>query len=389
MPPTEPDLYIKYADGDDGTRPIPNGKPFWASPSIWVTNEAGARLTTADGQPLAFASAVNLVHVRVHGTTASPTYSGSKVQVWVCDCTTTPLGPDSSRPSANGQQGRTGTISSAVSSSASGETYVAWNPDPAADLIHGANPGEGHLCIGANVYYEGLPSPLGGPLTAGALDVIGNRRHGQCNVTVKKVSANPSPMVLRLSTLGAEVQDFEVRGEELDREGGIGALEQELLLAHCFVDLVGGKPKPRMVPGPCQTEPFERTWLRGGGRLVLTGMPEPAEIRVAGHDARFSVITEQSCRGGGGEGDGGVHLRGRGGDGKGGDGERGDGGHCCGTEAELTIRPGERVPVLVSIECEGDPGEVHTLDIVQQTDDGTVVGGARVVALHVPDWFGC
>ncbi|WP_329245989.1 hypothetical protein OG223_11205 [Streptomyces sp. NBC_01478] len=386
----DPDLYIKWNSTDDGTRPVPDGGAFWASPSIWITNAAGDRVTTADGQPLAFAGAVNLVHVTVDGTAESPTYSGAKVQVWVCDCSTTPVGPDSSRHSAGDQQGRTGTISSAVSKNASGTTYVSWRPDVDTDLINGANPGEGHLCVGANVYYEGLPGPLGAQLTAGTLDVKRNRHHAQCNVTVKKVSNLQAPMVLRLAALGAEEEQFQVRGWELDREGGIGSLEQELLLAHCFVDLVGGKPKPRKVPGPCQTEPFERTWLAGGGRLTLTGMPEPTEIRAAGHDARFTLLTEESCRGGGGKGDGGVHLHDGGDDHGGWGGGDGDGGDCDGgARARLTVRPGERTPVLVNIECDGDPGEVHTIDVVQQTPDGVVLGGARLVALHVPDWFGC
>ncbi|MFE9952936.1 hypothetical protein ACFYRJ_36490 [Streptomyces sp. NPDC005531] len=53
------------------------------------------------------------------------------------------------------------------------------------------------------------------------------------------------------------------------------------------------------------------------------------------------------------------------------------------------IQPGEHVPVIFVVDSTGEPGEVHTFDIMQQTRDGLVLGGARVIAVDVPEWHCC
>ncbi|MEV4559232.1 hypothetical protein AB0K51_19895 [Kitasatospora sp. NPDC049285] len=390
-------LYVKYKSDDDGKSAIPPGSTPWASSEIWLTDANGNTQTspTDPNTPAAYIGA-NYIHVTVNSTNPTP-YTGVQVQAWVCDYTAGGVGPASSRPSTNGTSGVRTQIDDPLSSTQSRVAHLTWNALSGDETKNG-----GHLCIAVNCYYEGQPAPDGAERLGGFLDVFNDRHYAQRNIAVLPASQKLKSLVLRLANAGVEAADFEARAWELDREGGIGAVEQELLLAHCFVDLVDGKPKPPVVPAPCQTEPLERTWLRGGGRLMLTGMPEPAEIRVAGHDAQFTVRTNRHCEDGESQGGGPVHLRGAE-DGNGGDGGPGPGGGWGGGDpgggwgghggdgcgAGLTIRPGELSPVLVTLECEGDPGEVHTLDIVQQTDDGTVLGGARLVAMHVPDWWSC
>lgn len=369
--PKEPGvLYVKYKDTDDGTQVIPEGVPFWTSPSVWLTGPGGESKANGPDDTTAYAGE-NWVHVQVDSTSTTD-YEGIGVQVWVCDYTMGFIGPDSARPSVKGATGKLGSIHTAVHKGTPGTMHVSWTPD-ADDLINSPNPGQGHECVAVNVYYENLPAPEGARMSTGRLDVINNRHHAQCNLTILDKSRPAQMIAMRLTSAGVEAEDFEVRAWELDREGGIGALEQEKLLARCSVDLVGGEPKPPLVPPGCQTEPLERTWLRGGGQLVLTGLPEPAEIRVAGHDAEFTVLTDRSCEGGEEEG---AEQQ-----------SRGSGGGRGG--AGLTVNPGELAPVLLRLDCDGDAGEVHTIDVVQRSDDGVVLGGARLVVLHVPEWYHC
>ncbi|RJL35446.1 hypothetical protein [Bailinhaonella thermotolerans] len=351
MPKEPGNLYVKYADGDDGTDVIPAGAAFWASPSIWLTDTAGNSI------PSAQVGVDNWVHVRVDSTSTEP-YTGVKVQTWVCDYTAGFIGPDAAQSSSGGANGRTATVGTAVTKSSPGTMHVVWRPTN-ADLINGPNPREGHLCVGANVYVESPPGPEGARLTGGRLDVINNRHHGWKNVTVITKTLRLAPFAFRLANPGAEPDEFRVRARELDRGECLGRLEREHLLMRDFVDLVDGEPRPDPVPALCQTEPLERTWLAQGGRLVLRNMPEPAELRPAEHDAEFTIRTvNPACE------------------------ER----EQCGDPTRVRIRPGELTPVVFVLECDGDPGEVHTIDITQRTGEGAVIGGARLIAVHVPDW---
>ncbi|MEV8630893.1 hypothetical protein AB0395_04480 [Streptosporangium sp. NPDC051023] len=350
--PKEPGvLYVKYAAGDDGTDVIPSGAAFWASPSIWITDTAGNSI------PNAQVGVDNWVHVQVDST-STDSYTGVKVQTWVCDYTAGFIGPDAARPSSGGANGRTATVGTAVTKSSPGTMHVVWRPTT-ADLINGPNPNEGHLCVGANVYVETLPGPEGARLSSGRLDVINNRHHGWKNITVVAKTPRLAPLAFRLTNLGPEPENFQVRAWELDQGEGIGSLQQEHLLTQHFVDLVDGEPRPDPVPALCQTEPPERRWLAQGGRLVLRGVPERTELRPAQHRAEFTIRTaDQGCE------EPGEHAR-------------------------LQIRPGELAPVIFVLGCDGEPGEVHTIDITQQTADGVVLGGARLIAVHVPEWHCC
>ncbi|MFE5720445.1 hypothetical protein [Streptomyces erythrochromogenes] len=343
------DLYIKYTTGDDGSQEIPAGAVFWASPSIWLTDTSGASI------PQAKVGVDNWVHVQVDSMN-SEVRDNVKVQAWVCDYTPGFIGPDSARPSSGGANGRTGSISTGVSKTAPGVAKVVWRPLD-TDLINGPNIDTGHLCVGANVFVETLPAPEGARLSSGKLDVISNRHHGWLNITVVRNSPRIAPLAFRLTNPGTEPERFVLRAWELDGESAMGQVEQEHLLMAGFVDLTDCGPEPPLVPAACQREPHERTRLAKGGRLVLRGLPEPVPLRPAESEARFEIRTAA-------EG-------------------------CDPTTVEVDIRPGQHVPALFVVNSEGEPGEVHTFDIVQETQDGVVIGGARVITVDVPEWHCC
>ncbi|MBQ0975728.1 hypothetical protein KBZ00_32175 [Streptomyces sp. RK31] len=342
------DLYVKYTSGDDGSAAIPAGEAYWASPSIWLTDPAGNSI------PSAVVGEDNWVHVQVDSTNTNPR-STVKVQTWVCDFTAGFIGPDAARASSGGASGQTATVATDVSQATPGVAHVVWRPD-ATDLINGPNPDTGHLCVGANVYVETLPAPEGARLSSGRLDVIDNRHHGWKNVTVVRAAGEgPAPIAFRLANPGPEADVFVVMARELDGEAAMGQVEQEHLLATGFVDLADGPPDPPPVPAACLREPRERTRLAQGGQLVLRGMPDTRPLRPAEQRARFALVTAEGRD------------------------------HAL----EVGIRPGEQVPVVLAVDTAREPGEVHTFDIVQQTRDGLVLGGARLITVDVPEWHCC
>jgi hypothetical protein len=339
-------LYVKYAAGDSGIRPIPPGTAFWASPSVWLTDAGGNPI------PCARVGVDNWIHVQVDSTVDQPR-TGVKSQVWVCDYTAGYIGPDVARASSGGAAGRTGTVSTAVSSAAPGVTHVTWRPT-AADLINSANPNEGHLCVGVNIYAELPPPPEGAVLSSGRLDVINNAHHGWHNITVTTTPlVGPHNFAFRLTNPGVEAADFGV--EVWENEGELGQLEQETLLGAGFVDLVDSEPMPDPVPPTCQVEPPARTWLARGGRLVLRGMPEQTPLRPAGERAKIQLVTEQGAD----------------------------------QQVGVSIGPGEHVPVVLQIGATGQPGDVHVLDVAQRDRDGLVLGGGRILVVEVPEWHCC
>ncbi|MCD0449202.1 hypothetical protein LO762_08375 [Actinocorallia sp. API 0066] len=343
------DLYIKYDASDDGSSAIPGGAVFWASPSIWLADDEG------DTLPYAKVGVPTSIMVQVNSTSTTPR-TQVKVQTWVCDYTPGHIGPDTALSSSGGPNGRTKTVSTAVSKAGPGTVAIPWTPK-AADLINGPDPDHGHVCVGANVYVEFVPTeeappPEGGRLSSGTLDVMKNRHHGWKNITVVRNGPQFRPMVFRLTNPGPEPATFGVRAWEVDGDAPLSDVEQEHLLATHFVDLVEGAPKPPPQNPACLREPRERTWLAEGGRLVLLGVPDQVSLRRADRRADFVLRTAE-------------------------------GAFESGT---VRVEPGQRVPVALTVTSRGEPGEVHTFDIVRHTEDGTIVGGARLITVDVPDW---
>jgi hypothetical protein len=291
---------------------------------------------------------------------------GVKVQVWVCDFTLGGVGPAAvlTSGSAGGASGRTGTVPTGVSSNAPGIAQVHWTPQD-ADLLNSPEANKGHLCVGANVYVEGTP-PEGTIKTSGLLDVCNDQHHAWRNITVvKTIGLRVVEFSFRVVNPSEEVEEFALAVAELDRELAMGQLEQEQLLTAGFVDLRGGKGPNGdgdgegdggVRPG-CLDEPLERKRLREGGELVLTGLEEPVPLRPAKEPAREVDVLAEDDRG---------------------------------RELKLPITPGDRVPVTLRAALgESEAGEVHTFDITQTAGDGRIIGGARVIAVAVPEFLIC
>ncbi|MBU2670222.1 hypothetical protein KOI35_42650 [Actinoplanes bogorensis] len=344
MPKVPGDLYIKYDAADLGTAEIPAGAAFWASPSIWLSDVDGNTLTRAT------TGKDTVINVQVDSVDAD-SRTGVKVQVWVSDFTQGGVGPQTGLASGGGAAGRITTIQGIVSKASPGVAHVTWQPT-AADLINSPNPDEGHICVGANAFVENTPPPDGARVTGGVLNVIEDRHHGWKNITVVR-SANKvgTFITFRMGDPGTENGEFEVTAEDI---GAFGPLEAETLLAQGFVDLVDGA-EVRPIPAACLREPRERTRLAQGGTLVLTGMPETTPLRPAERRAKFTLVTAE------------------------------------GRDQTLCMKavPGAEVPVIFALEGNGEPGEVHVIDVVQRTTDGLVLGGARVIAVNVPEWHCC
>jgi hypothetical protein len=338
-------LYIKYDASDNGGRPIPAGAAFWVTPSIWLTDAAGTSLAEAQ------VGHVNVIHAQVSSLSADPR-SGARVQMWVSDYTAGFIGPDSGRQSSGGTLGRLGGVAGSVTSTVPGVATVDWTPVD-ADLINGPDPLHGHLCVAANVFADGVP-PEGARLFGGRLDVPKNQHHAQRNITLVKTQGITRAIPFRVRNPGPEPAEFVLAGVELEGDAAMGPLEQEQLLMDRCVDLVGGAPAPDLVPAKCQTEPRERTWLAEGGQLVLRGLPDLVPLRPAKERAKFLIHTEETAD----------------------------------QRVALVIRPGEEVPVVLTVEGTQAIGEVHAIDVFQEdTADGLVVGGGRVVVVETPDWF--
>jgi hypothetical protein len=344
------DLFVKYQAGDNGTRPIAPCTNFWSSPSVWLTDVNGNGLNEAQvGED-------NIINVQVDSKSATAR-TAVKVQVWVCDFTLGGVGPGAVllSGSAGGPSGRTATVPTGVSSSTPGIAQVHWTPVD-ADLINSADKTRGHVCAGASTYVEGA-KPEGAIKTSGLLDVCNDQHHAWKNLTVvKSQNFRHAEMSFRMVNPLLELAEFVIETRELERDEAMGQLELEQLLTADFVQFVpknGGKPEP--VPPGCMTEPRERTLLREGGRLVLTGLEKPVALRPAREPAaEVGVVAE------GGEG---------------------------GKATKLTAAAGDRVPVTLVAELkDSDPGEVHTFEITQADERGRIVGGARVIVVAVPEW---
>jgi len=348
-------LYVKYRTSDTGARPIPAGEVFWTSPSIFLTDDDGKSL------PEAQLGKTNWIHVQVDSMSPGPR-SGVRVQVWVCDYTGGYIGPDAARESSGGRRGRRGAVATPITSKDPGVAKVPWIPTE-KDLINSPDPTKGHLCVGANVVVEMPPPPEGKYLSGsttgmggdgGRLDVVGDRHHGWANIIVVK----PAPGIradvpFRVMNPGPEVAEFTLAAIEREGDEAMGPLAQEHLLMDRCVDLEGGGPPPELIPAACLTEPWERRWLAQGGQLVLRGFPDPVPLRPATNRARFQIVTEESA----------------------------------GEEVRIRIRPGEEVPVVLTIDGTGEVGAVHAIDVMQIDPGGLVLGGGRIIVLQVPEWF--
>jgi hypothetical protein len=350
-------LYIKYQASDNGTRPIDPNANFWTSPSVWLTDANGNGLNNQ-----AVVGQDNVINVQVDSLSATA-LSGVKVQVWVDDFTLGGVGPDAVVIGGTiSASGVTSTVPTAVSSSAGGVAQVHWTPNDAY-LINSPLMNQGHVCVGANVYVEGA-SPEGAIKTSGLLDVLGNQHHAQKNIAVIKtvnLRGQKEQLVqfaLRAVNTAPQRGEFGIVVTEPDPKVALGPLEKEQLLTASFVELAPvATPVGGPVGGPVGRpvgEPAERGRLRAGGQLVLAGLEQPVVLRPAQQKATALAVIGHVGRG---------------------------------NAITLAMEPGDRIPVTLQATLGGEVGDIHVFDITQTAGDGTVVGGARIIAVNTPAWL--
>jgi hypothetical protein len=362
------DLFIKWSTAnpnDDGTRPIPgcgqpNGPPVWANASIWMSNpNTNATLNQAGvGQP----TKINVVVTNKNEQTfTSPDQFQTflTVQVWVCNFTVA-VGPNGSRPSSGGATGLSSTFTGNLPPGGQAAFSVLWTPDQ-TDMLNVVN-GQGHLCIAANVVWEGTqPPPESAVLPPPGVvsicgDGVGNAggHHGQRNIFIGATAMKMEMMKIQMDVfnLDRKEETFFVEVEEVLGGGAIGAAVKEALLAERWVVLAGGKPGRPRVKRDRQghpVEPIERAKLRRGGRLVLRKGKRPIRIARTPLDAPVLV-------------------------GKGFEGK--------GNRVQVTLPPkrSRRLTLELPVPHES-PGTAHVFDVRQLNQHGVVIGGNRIVTV--------
>jgi hypothetical protein len=362
------DLYIKWSTAnpnDTGARPIPGcgqagGPPVWVNASIWMTNPTtNATLNEATVNQQAKINVV--VTNKGDSTFTSPDGFGTflTVQVWVCNYTTA-VGPNGARPSSGGASGLSGQLTGNLPAGGQAAFSVLWTPD-STDMLNVVN-GRGHLCIAANVVWEGTtPGPESQVLPPpGVLSICGDGaanaggHHGQRNIGIVQASSMMKMMRFEMDVfnLARERETVIVEAEEVLGAGALTAAVKEALLAERWVTLAGAKPGRPRVKHDRQgepLEPIERAKLRRRGRLVLSKSKKP--IRIARTPIERPVLT-----------------------GKGFEGE--------GMKVEVTLPPKRSRRLTLEFPVPNDaPGTAHVFDVRQLDRHDVVIGGNRIVTV--------
>jgi hypothetical protein len=349
-------LFIKYHSGDTGARPIPNcgaQPPWpWLSPSIWMTDANGAPL------PKAKVGKACKINVRVDTKEASfPAVSPRvRVQVWACDYTLG-VGPQSVRQYTGSfpEAGKTASVLTEITKSAPGTARVDWTPVQGDLRNVDPQTGEAHLCIGANVYWDGSSPPAepGAMPPPDKLDICVNQHHGQLNIAVQPLGDEEGLLLVDVHNFpdAGEVYRVDVR----ETPGRLGIVERAQLLAQPFATLVGGRLDWRRLtrevarvrdPDLLQESIAHRA-LRGGGRLLIARGEVP--LRVGRR--RLGVLELRADR-------------------------------ETGAELPIHVPPGPK-PKAVELRAafaRGEPvGAVKAVDLVQRDERGGVIGGGRVL----------
>jgi hypothetical protein len=365
------DLYIKWSTAnpnDDGTRPIagcgqPNGPAVWANASIWLS-PPGQPGTTLNQAGVNQQIQINVVVTnKGESTFTSPDQFGTflTVQVWVCNFTVA-VGPNGSRPSSNGATGLSSTLNGNLPGGGGQAQFaVLWTPNN-TDMLNVVN-GQGHLCIAANVVWEGTtPPPESVTMPPPGVisvcgDGVGNAggHQGQRNIFIGATAMKMQMLKVDMDVFnfGRARQTFVFEVQEVLGAGAIGAAVKEALLAERWVALTGAKPGRPRVKRDRQghpVEPIERARLRLGGRLVLRKGGKPIRI------ARTPLE--------------GATLVGKGFEGK-------------GTKVEIALpaRRSRRLSLELPVLATDTPGTARVFDVRQLNQHGVVIGGNRIVTV--------
>jgi hypothetical protein len=145
-----PWLVVRYAAGDDGTRPLPGGTVFWESPDVWAVGSLG------QDQPVP--GEANTVYARVSNLGLQDA-NGVVVKFWWAN------------PALAITEMTAHLIGIGSTNIPAGSTAVVTCPNPWVPVVENA----GHECLLAEAYL-----PVGDPLTSPA-DPVDDRHVGQKN----------------------------------------------------------------------------------------------------------------------------------------------------------------------------------------------------------------
>ena len=222
--------------------------------------------------------------------------------------------------------------------------------------------GQGHLCIAANVVWQGTQPPAESLMLPppGVIAVCGDGtgngggHHGQRNIFIGATAMSIRTLQVQMDVfnLGRAGETFAIEVEEVMGAGAIGAAVKEALLAEKWVALTGGKPgRPRVKLDRQKqpVEPIERAKLRLGGRLVLRNGGRP--IRIARTPIHAPALVGKGFVG---------------------KGRR--------VEVTLPARKSRRLTLELPVAHEA-PGTAHVFDVRQLNQHGVVLGGNRIVTV--------
>jgi hypothetical protein len=360
------DLFIQWSTAnpvDKGDRPLnPCGPPnyYWANQSIWLTdpNDPNTTLNQATvGEEIQ-------INVRATNKQSGATFQSDGIvglltmQIWVCDYAIA-VGPNGGIASAGGAGGISSQRLTTLVAGGQAAFSGRWTP-AAGDLsIHTTSAGEGHVCIAANIIWEGsppaneshsFPPPGSLSLCGDGVESVGGH-HGQRNILIAPSGTPKMKIEMNVINLGPRTQPFIIQVAEA---GGMGALrlaERAALLAEDWVIVVGGKVgrvRVRM-DGDQPLEPYEQAKLRLGGRLVLKGSKKP--IQIARTPVRNPLLTGKGIKGSG--------------------------------KVEIKVSP--KKPERIALEFERpaseSPGTVHVFDVTQRDTAGHLLGGSRIMTV--------
>ena len=286
MPGT--DLYLKWSSTDNGARPlVPCGLPnaYWTNQSIWLSDPSSGALknVATENETIRINAVVtNRSTTRTFPATNGATDKWVGVQFWVCNFALA-VGPAGAIPSFSPPSGTVFSFFVPFPPSSTLVGWADWTPATGDLTINTTAAGEGHVCIAANCFAEGMPDGEGGDMSLpfATLDPCGDGpttqggHHGQHNILVAPHPHKKDPVHLPFNVInpGRKNAAFRIEVQELVGAAVLGDSEREALLAERWVDLVGGKDGPVRVRkvGGQPIEPLERARLRQGGHLVLSG----------------------------------------------------------------------------------------------------------------------
>lgn len=350
-------LLIGYAANDTKSnpaqRPLADGTAYWGSPNIRLlggVDDGTARVDPDPNKPVS-----HFIEVRVANISNQPV-SQVKIEVWVCDFT---MGVTPS--------------SSLASSNPSGlpmEGYAEGPINPGADFPITCGPwkpvasdatlNNGHVCIAANCYLndgsDGSPISLRPAPFTNKFSFLCDTHHAQRNIAVvvkaadgkglgfKMNLANPLPFGTFNGTIDIN--------RTLSKVALVKSTRDQFRSMSEIMYLKGG-PHQLKDMGAKLIMPKDLTLPRAidrGQFLLNLGDNRFTPLFFSRFQPDFALDAE---------------------------------GVGVGQNLKVTLKEGQVNPLAVQVKLDAgeQPGAVHTFDMLQRDESGTVVGGARLLVI--------